>query len=75
MLVVVGNKIDLKQRAVSKDKGKEFADTIKATYVETSAKDGEGINYLFLLLLCYYHCVNRIMIQGYYNFLMIFVGR
>lgn len=42
--MVVGNKTDLKQRAVPKEKGKEFADTIKATYVETSAKDGEGIN-------------------------------
>ena len=44
VLVVVGNKTDMaKQRAIPKDKGREFADTIKASYIETSAKDGEGM--------------------------------
>ncbi len=41
---MVGNKTDLsKQRSVTKDKGREFADSINASYIETSAKDGEGI--------------------------------
>eukprot|EP00026_Physarum_polycephalum_P014557 Phypoly_transcript_15086.p1 GENE.Phypoly_transcript_15086~~Phypoly_transcript_15086.p1 ORF type:complete len:227 (+),score=29.02 Phypoly_transcript_15086:261-941(+) len=48
VLVVVGNKLDLaKQRNITKEKGKEFADTINASYIETSAKDGEGITQLF----------------------------
>jgi hypothetical protein len=32
-----------KQRNIPKEKGKEFADTINASYIETSAKDGEGM--------------------------------
>jgi len=48
LLVVVGNKTDMaKQRAVPREKGKEFADTIEASYIETSAKDGDGITQLF----------------------------
>lgn len=48
LMVVVGNKADLsRHRAVPKEKGREFAEAINATYVETSAKDGEGILQLF----------------------------
>jgi len=48
LLTVVGNKTDLnKQRAVPREKGREFAEAINATYIETSAKDGEGIIQLF----------------------------
>jgi len=48
LLVVVGNKTDLnKHRAVPRDRGREFAEAINATYIETSAKDGEGIIQLF----------------------------
>jgi len=48
IIIVVGNKTDLhKQRAVPKEKGKGFAESIRATYIETSAKDGEGITPLF----------------------------
>eukprot|EP01111_Echinosteliopsis_oligospora_P009024 TRINITY_DN2566_c1_g3_i2.p1 TRINITY_DN2566_c1_g3~~TRINITY_DN2566_c1_g3_i2.p1 ORF type:complete len:223 (+),score=39.73 TRINITY_DN2566_c1_g3_i2:387-1055(+) len=48
ILFFVGNKNDMQKiRATPKDKAKEFAESIKATYFETSAKEGDGINSLF----------------------------
>jgi small GTP-binding protein len=44
--LVVGNKIDL-QRAVSSEKGKAFANSIGAPYLETSALTGNGVAALF----------------------------
>jgi small GTP-binding protein len=44
--LVIGNKIDL-ERTVSREEGKAFADSINATYVETSALTGEGVPALF----------------------------
>ena len=49
-LFLVANKIDLEERSVSENEGKEKADAIEATYFETSAKLGYGINDLFLTL-------------------------
>lgn len=46
-LVVVGNKCDLElQREVMTSDGKEFAETIGASFVETSAKTGENVDAL-----------------------------
>lgn len=44
--LVIGNKIDL-ERTVSAEEGKAFADSIHASYVETSALTGEGVPALF----------------------------
>jgi small GTP-binding protein len=47
--LVVGNKIDL-PRQVSAAEGKQFAASIDAAYLETSAKTGDGVARLFELL-------------------------
>jgi GTPase SAR1 family protein len=49
---VVGNKIDL-ERTVPQEWGKKFADSIGASYVETSALSGEGVPTLFETLARY----------------------
>ena len=44
VLTVVGNKCDLQgERAVSKEEGQQFADAIKATFYQTSAKEDIGV--------------------------------
>jgi len=49
IMVVCGNKIDLQnKRQVKRETAKQFADEIKAIYFETSAKDNEGIEQMFL---------------------------
>lgn len=48
-LFFVGNKIDL-PRSVSYEEASEFAKSVNATYLETSAKTGEKVNDLFLLI-------------------------
>lgn len=51
-IVLVGNKTDLHQeRAVSHDEGKKLADTWKAAFIETSAKQNESVSDIFHLLL------------------------
>ena len=51
IITIVGNKIDLEEeREISKDEGIEFANSIKASYFEVSAKTGDGINEVFLAL-------------------------
>ena len=42
--IIIGNKIDLPEREVSKDEGKNFAREEKMEYFETSAKSGDGID-------------------------------
>ncbi len=44
--VVVGNKIDL-ERTQQPEHAQQFADLIKARYLETSALDGNGVSQLF----------------------------
>ncbi|MFQ5942985.1 MAG: Rab family GTPase [Anaerolineales bacterium] len=44
--VVVGNKIDL-ERTQQPDQAQEFANSLQATYLETSALDGSGVTQLF----------------------------
>lgn len=51
-IVLVGNKTDLHQeRAVSFDEGKRLAEQWKAVFVETSAKQNESVDEIFLQLL------------------------
>jgi Ras homolog enriched in brain len=51
-IVLVGNKTDLHQeRAVTFDEGKRLAETWKATFLETSAKQNESVDDIFLQLL------------------------
>jgi len=63
-LVVVGNKIDLRDLMpssypiISGEEGREFAMRYGAPYVETSAKDGRGIEEMFLE-------VSRILAERY----------
>lgn len=48
LLVVCGNKVDLGQRRViSRERGEEYARTIGALYMETSARDGTNVDVLF----------------------------
>jgi small GTP-binding protein len=44
--VIVGNKIDL-ERTVQPQQAQEFANSLQATYLETSALDGSGVAQLF----------------------------
>ena len=46
-LILVGNKCDITERRISKEKGKEMADSLKINYYETSALNGTGINEAF----------------------------
>ena len=50
--ILVGNKLDLQmQRAVTFEEGKIFANTIKAQFVEVSAKKNDSVNELFESLI------------------------
>ncbi|XP_039498710.1 ras-related protein Rab-21 isoform X1 [Drosophila santomea] len=50
-LIIVGNKTDLEeQRSVTHDEALQYARTVGAQYVETSAKENEGVANLFELL-------------------------
>ena len=44
-VIIVGNKIDLKKRVVTKDEAENFASEHKFQYYETSAKTGEGVDF------------------------------
>lgn len=48
--LVVGNKIDMPERLVTPTEGKQYAASIQAAYLETSAKTSEGVPRLFELL-------------------------
>ncbi|XP_030380994.1 ras-related protein Rab-21 [Scaptodrosophila lebanonensis] len=51
VLIIVGNKTDLEeQRAVVYDTATQYARTVGAQYMETSAKDNEGVSEVFELL-------------------------
>ena len=43
-LVLLGNKCDIEERAISKERGKEMAEELNINYYETSAFNGNGIN-------------------------------
>ena len=48
VLVIAGNKADLEdKRVVSKEKAKEFADSINGIFLETSAKTGQSVGDAF----------------------------
>ncbi|MCK4284688.1 MAG: GTP-binding protein [Candidatus Lokiarchaeota archaeon] len=50
-LILIGNKIDLTEdRVVSTEEGEEIAKKLNLSYIETSAKTGENINYAFKML-------------------------
>ncbi|KAH8386765.1 hypothetical protein KR093_002399 [Drosophila rubida] len=50
-LIIVGNKTDLEeQRAIEYETAQRYAQTVGAQYVETSAKENEGVTELFELL-------------------------
>jgi len=48
--LVIGNKIDMPNRVVEAVEGKQYAASISAAYLETSAKTGDGVARLFELL-------------------------
>ena len=56
-LVLVGNKIDLPNRVISKDEGEKAAKEVHAIHIETSAMTGENVRKLFekLISLLVYH--------------------
>jgi len=46
--MIVGNKIDMEDaRAVSKQRGLDYAESKKIAFYEVSAKDGTNINLIF----------------------------
>ena len=47
IVIVVGNKCDLSDRAVQVQEAKEWASVNDCSYVETSAKTGQGVKLLF----------------------------
>lgn len=50
-LILVGNKIDLKEeRVVTSEEGEALSKKLQLTYIETSAKTGENINDAFKML-------------------------
>ncbi|XP_034490867.1 ras-related protein Rab-21 [Drosophila innubila] len=60
-LIIVGNKTDLEeQRAIAYDTAVRYAQTVGAQYVETSAKENEGVTELFDLL-------TQLMVQHHGN--------
>ena len=46
-LILIGNKCDLEERMVEKERGEEMAEKLKIKYYETSALTGQGINEAF----------------------------
>ncbi len=46
-LILIGNKCDIEERVISKEKGKELAKILNIDYYETSALNGTGINEAF----------------------------
>ena len=46
-LILIGNKCDIEERVISKEKGQEMANDLKIDYYETSALNGTGINEAF----------------------------
>lgn len=46
-LILVGNKVDLKERVVEKIAAEKKADNLNIPYFETSAKNGEGVKNIF----------------------------
>ena len=46
-IILVGNKVDVPDRAVPKQEGEEFAKKFNFKYFETSAKTGEGVKESF----------------------------
>ena len=46
-LILIGNKCDLADRMVEKERGEEMAQKLKIKYFETSALTGQGINEAF----------------------------
>jgi small GTP-binding protein len=47
VVVIVGNKSDREDREIERDEAKQWAKSHSASYVETSAKTGEGVKVLF----------------------------
>ena len=46
-IVLLGNKCDVEERAITKERGQEMANSLKVFYYETSALNGMGINEAF----------------------------
>ena len=47
-LILVGNKSDIKERTISKEKGIKLAESLKISYYETSALENIGIDNAFM---------------------------
>jgi len=45
-ICIVGNKTDLKERSISYEEGKNLADNLGVSYIETSAKNNENVKEL-----------------------------
>ena len=63
VLAVVGNKSDLYEKEeVEEDKARDYAESIGAVFMYTSAKSGDNIELLFSMTLGSY-CFNKIQIS------------
>ncbi|KAK4468305.1 hypothetical protein MN116_008455 [Schistosoma mekongi] len=66
LLVLVGNKADLKmRRSVDKEKAQKLADGLNIPYFETSAKEAVGIDAIFSYLIQQYYKLYTDAVQHY----------
>lgn len=63
-IVIVGNKIDLKEREITKEEAEKFCKDVKYDYFEVSAKEGTNINNLLYTSVASLPIFNAINVEG-----------
>ena len=60
-VIIIGNKIDIEDRAVTEFEGKKFADRMEYVYFEASALSGVGVN------IAFFYIIRKIMVKKNYE--------
>ena len=63
-IVIIGNKIDLKEREVTKEEAEKFCKDVKYEYYEVSAKEGTNINNVLYTSVASLPIFNAINVEG-----------